>query len=115
MAELDLAFSTAKVLSVDTIAALLKLMSQAGRDADPDPENGSGMRIASLIVSQSFKETAVRSILRSILFVGAVAIVAGGFTGCNRSGTGNSETPKTTAAPAPSAAQMPGATSAASQ
>jgi hypothetical protein len=36
MAELDLAFSTAKVLSVDTIAALLKLMSQAGRDADPD-------------------------------------------------------------------------------
>jgi hypothetical protein len=30
MAELDLAFCTAKVLSVDTIAALLKLMSQAG-------------------------------------------------------------------------------------
>lgn len=57
----------------------------------------------------------MRSILRSILLVGAVAIVAGGFTGCNRSGTGNSETPKTTAAPAPSAAQMPGATSAASQ
>ncbi len=57
----------------------------------------------------------MKSILSSIFLVGAVAIVAGGLTGCNRSGTGNSETPKTTAEPAPSAAQMPGATSAASQ
>jgi len=43
----------------------------------------------------------VKSVLSSIFLVGAVAIVAGGFTGCNRSDTGNSETPKTTAAPAP--------------
>lgn len=68
-----------------------------------------------MTVSRLFQGAAMKSILRSVLLVSAVAILGAGVGGCNRSGTGNDETPKTTGVPAPSAGQAPGSASATSQ